>query len=108
MKFLNFLPNNIFSLHINTVKTEFGSLLISAVKTFNFKYYDKTTKTYRPKYITSHSFRITIITKLIKKFGIENACDIIGHKNINTTLIYNRDTMKLNLKKSAVGDVTCP
>jgi len=43
------------------------------------------------KYITSHSFRITKISILIKRIGLYKTMLQIGHSYPNTTLLYNRN-----------------
>jgi len=42
------------------------------------------------QYITSHSFRIAFITKLLKNTSLQNVSQIVGHKSVNTTMLYNR------------------
>ena len=43
-----------------------------------------------PYNIKSHSFRINVISNLLKVTSLQNAADIIGHKNITSTLSYKR------------------
>ena len=43
-----------------------------------------------PYNIKSHSFRINMITKLLKNTSVQNAADIIGHKDIKSTMAYKR------------------
>lgn len=46
------------------------------------------------KYIRSHSFRATFVTNLLEHgVTIERAKDIIGHKNISTTVTYRRSNI---------------
>lgn len=48
---------------------------------------------------STHSFRYSIITKLIDKHGIEKTSEFIGHKYIQTTQIYYKNDIKIkNLK----------
>jgi integrase len=39
---------------------------------------------------TSHSFRVTYITNLLKTQPVHNVSKIVGHKDWNSTLLYNR------------------
>lgn len=43
-----------------------------------------------PYNIKSHSFRINMISKLLQKTSAQNAADIIGHKDIKSTMAYKR------------------
>lgn len=43
-----------------------------------------------PFNIKSHSFRINIITNLLKVTSVQNTADIIGHSDIRSTMTYNR------------------
>ena len=43
-----------------------------------------------PYNIKSHSFRINMITKLLKNTSVQNAADIIGHRDIKSTMAYKR------------------
>ena len=43
-----------------------------------------------PYNIKSHSFRINMITQLLKNTSVQNAADIIGHKDIKATMAYKR------------------
>ena len=43
-----------------------------------------------PFNIKSHSFRINLITSLLKVTSIQNTADIMGHKDIRSTMSYNR------------------
>jgi len=43
-----------------------------------------------PYNIKSHSFRINMITRLLKNTSVQDAADIIGHKDIKSTLAYKR------------------
>lgn len=40
--------------------------------------------------IKSHSFRINMITRLLQNTSIQDATDIIGHKDIKSTMAYKR------------------
>ena len=43
-----------------------------------------------PYNIKSHSFRINMITRLLKNTSVQNAADIIGHRDIKSTMAYKR------------------
>ena len=43
-----------------------------------------------PYNIKSHSFRINMITRLLKNTSVQNAADIIGHRDIKSTMSYKR------------------
>ena len=43
-----------------------------------------------PYNITSHSFRINIITRLLQNISVQDAADIIGQWNIKSTMAYKR------------------
>lgn len=43
-----------------------------------------------PFNIKSHSFRINMISRLLKNTSVQNAADIIGHKDIKFTMAYKR------------------
>jgi site-specific recombinase XerD len=62
-----------------------------------------------PYNIKSHSFRINVISNLLKLTSVQNAADIIGHKNISSTLSYKRYALSKNeiqelLQKIAEGE----
>ena len=40
--------------------------------------------------IRSHSFRIGFITKLLKATTLQNVSRMVGHKSVNSTMLYNR------------------
>ena len=43
-----------------------------------------------PYNIKSHSFRINMISRLLKNTSVQNAADIIGHSDIKSTMAYKR------------------
>jgi site-specific recombinase XerD len=43
-----------------------------------------------PYNIKSHSFRINMISQLLKNTSVQNAADIIGHRDIKSTMAYKR------------------
>ena len=49
----------------------------------------------RIKCFSSHSFRVNIVTHLIKNFGIRSAQQYIRHENISTTAIYDRNVFPI-------------
>lgn len=46
-----------------------------------------------PYNIKSHSFRINMISNLLNKITVQHAAQIIGHKDIRSTMSYNRYTL---------------
>ena len=46
-----------------------------------------------PYNIKSHSFRVNMITNLLKVTSVQNTADIIGHTDIRSTMSYNRYTL---------------
>ena len=48
----------------------------------------------RPYNIKSHSFRINRISKLLQKTSTQNAANIIGHKDVRSTMAYRRYALK--------------
>ncbi len=51
--------------------------------------------------IKSHSFRINVISSLLKVTSAQNTADIIGHQDIRSTMSYRR----YSLSKSEVQDL---
>lgn len=43
-----------------------------------------------PGTITSHSFRISMVSRLLKVTRVEHVAEIMGHTDIRTTMLYNR------------------
>jgi len=43
-----------------------------------------------PFNIKSHSFRVNLITNLLKVTSVQNTANIIGHDDIRSTMSYNR------------------
>ena len=43
-----------------------------------------------PHNIKSYSFRINMISNLLKKTTVQHTAQIIGHRNIKSTMSYNR------------------
>lgn len=54
------------------------------------------------KVITCHSFRISVVTKLIEVSSIEDTRQFIGHSDVSTTLRYSRYNISENKIKSLV------
>ena len=54
-----------------------------------------------PYNIKSHSFRINVISNLLKHTTVQNAADVIGHNDIRSTLSYRRYA----LSKSQIKDL---
>jgi integrase len=49
-----------------------------------------------PYNIKSHSFRVNMITNLLKVTSVQNTANIIGHSDIRSTMIYNRYALSKN------------
>ena len=49
-----------------------------------------------PYNIKSHSFRVNIITNLLKVTSVQNTANIIGHTDIRSTMTYNRYALSKN------------
>ena len=49
-----------------------------------------------PYNIKSHSFRVNMITNLLKVTSVQNTANIIGHSDIRSTMIYNRYVLSKN------------
>ena len=43
-----------------------------------------------PYNIKSHSFRINMITRLLQNTSVQDTADIIGHKDVKSTMAYKR------------------
>jgi integrase len=43
-----------------------------------------------PYNIKSHSLRINMITRLLKNTSVQNTADIVGHRDIKSTMVYKR------------------
>lgn len=55
--------------------------------------------------LRTHSFRVGLVTDLLQKVESNVAQDIIGHKNLTTTLKYNRGTTSIRKKKDAINSI---
>jgi integrase len=51
--------------------------------------------------LKSHSFRVSVISKLLRVTNVQNVADIIGHQDVRSTMKYNR----YRLAKSAVQHI---
>ena len=49
-----------------------------------------------PFNIKSHSFRVNMITNLLKVTSVQKAANIIGHADIRSTMTYNRYALTKN------------
>ena len=49
-----------------------------------------------PYNIKSYSFRVNIITNLLKVTSVQNTANIIGHTDIRSTMTYNRYALSKN------------
>lgn len=54
-----------------------------------------------PYNIKSHSFRINMVSSLLKVITVQDAAQIIGHKNITSTMAYSR----YSLSKKEIQDI---
>lgn len=55
--------------------------------------------------ISSHSFRIGFVTKLLEKLPIHLVKDIVNHKSIQTTLKYSRNRLSDSEKANAIDSL---
>ena len=53
-----------------------------------------------PYNIKSHSFRINMITNLLKHTSVQDAADISGHKDTKSTMAYNKRYVLNKMNKS--------
>lgn len=51
--------------------------------------------------LKSHSFRVSVISKLLRVSTVQNVADIMGHQDVRSTMKYNR----YRLAKSAIQDI---
>lgn len=70
---------------------------LNYLTTFKFEFQNKAWST--------HSFRHSLITKLIDKVGIEKTAEFIGHRSIATTQLYYNKTVKQQLLKKISMDI---
>lgn len=71
-------------------------------------YYNKKLKPFGTKFnliIQTHSFRIGLITHLLQTTDSNVVRDILGHKDLRTTLRYNRGTTPLERKQEALNKI---
>ncbi len=55
------------------------------------------------KHIRTHSFRATLITELLKSTPIDEVKEVIGHKDISSTLEYKRSRLSQKQTKKIVS-----
>lgn len=63
---------------------------------YSYIWLNKVLKPYSEKYgvnLLSHSFRINYVTSLIKNYNAHIAQTIVGHRNIDTTIRYDRNIL---------------
>lgn len=87
------------------LRTETGKTLCNR---YSIMYYNNLLKPYGEKHklkLQTHSFRISLVTELLKSSDVNVVKDIIGHKNISTTLRYNRGTTPDKKKVEALNQV---
>lgn len=60
------------------------------IKVINRDLNDTSRKYNIPYSIKSHSFRINMISKLLQNTSVQNAADIIGYRDIQSTMAYKR------------------
>ena len=59
-----------------------------------------------PYNIKSHSFRINVISNLLKHTTVQNVADIIGHNDIRSTLKYSRYSMSKKQIQELMDTIT--
>jgi len=55
--------------------------------------------------IKSHSFRINYVTSILKKHPVNIAQSIIGHRSIDTTMRYDRNTLSSDKVKQILNNI---
>lgn len=55
--------------------------------------------------IRSHSFRINYVTSILRKYPVNIAQSIIGHKCIDTTMRYDRNTLPSEKVKKILNNI---
>jgi integrase len=58
-----------------------------------------------PYNIKSHSFRINMISNLLKNTTVQNAAQIIGHSDIQSTMMYKRYALSKNEIKALLNQI---
>jgi site-specific recombinase XerD len=58
-----------------------------------------------PYNIKSHSFRINMISSLLKNISVQNAAQIIGHKNVKSTMSYQRYALSKDEIKKLLEEI---
>jgi integrase len=58
-----------------------------------------------PYNIKSHSFRINMISKLLQNTSVQNAADIIGHRDIQSTMAYKRYALNKKEIKTLLNNI---
>lgn len=66
------------------------------IKMVNRDLKHKSEKYQIPYNIKSHSFRVNMITNLLKVTSVQKTANIIGHSDIRSTMIYNRYALSKN------------
>ena len=54
--------------------------------------------------LTSHSWRASLITNLLKIHSVNVVAELIGHKNLATTMLYKRGFLSLKEKIKKMKD----
>ena len=57
------------------------------------------------KELTSHSCRISFVTRFVEKFGIEVARQMVGHVNVSTTQNYSRSNLTARQRAGLLNEV---
>lgn len=55
--------------------------------------------------IKSHSFRVNYVTQMLTKLPLQHVQKLIGHQEIKTTLLYDRDSTDVNQVKSVLDEI---
>jgi len=93
---------------INNVLVAVNSAPVSTMKEIVnncLKYITATEKSALNKAWSTHSFRHSVITKLIEKKGIEKTSEFIGHKHIITTQLYHKKFNKHKVLKELADEI---
>ena len=80
-------------IEVNGIQKAANTSVVSYLKSivnYFLQYVTFTSSKHLSKGWSTHSFRHSIITRLINEVGIEKTCDFIGHTTIATTQLYHK------------------
>lgn len=105
-KLLDFLENDINYVFSKNQNLGGGLTKNSFIRFVNFRLNDKL-KRYNEKHklFRSHSFRINLITELLKENSIQYVANLVGHKQVSSTMIYNRDYLEKEKASSKIEKI---